>query len=85
MTKRHYIYKHWKLAFHLIFKTRHLGVNNCFYSRSPSPYGLPLPRIILNTLLIFPLIENFKCMKWRMSPPIGFTPREEYHTLFTKK
>ncbi len=80
-----YLQAHWKLAVHIIFRTRHFGVNNKLYSKRAVPYGQNLARIILNTLLGFPLWRAFKLMRWRMGPTVGFIPYNEYLLVFHKK
>jgi len=81
-SKRHFITAHWKLAMHLLFRTRHIGVNNEWWSIRPSIWGLPVYRIIFNIIFIFPTLKNYTAMKTRMGRGIAFVPGEEYDLLF---
>jgi len=78
--KLRYIKNHWKLGFHLIFHTRHFGVNNRWWDL-PWPgstiFGWPWWKRL--TLLWPPnLIRSVKLVKWRMAPGIAFVPEAEY-------
>ncbi len=78
MNKPLAVKKHWKLGVHLIFKTKRFGVNNGFWSAFPSPYGRSFPELIKATLLIYPLCQNYRAMRWRMGETVAFIPAEEY-------
>lgn len=73
---------HWFMGIHLVFRTRHLGVNNRLYTKWPSPWGWPLWRIGLSTLLVVPLFNNFRGMRLRMSHSHGWAPAADYEAMF---
>ena len=77
-----YFKKHWKLALHLIFKTKRFGVNNKWWETFDSQWGLPAYKIIINAILIIPLVESYRAMKNRMDISIGFVPEEEFYKVF---
>lgn len=60
-----YIFENWKLSLHLILRTRRFGVNNRWWSDFDSHFGLPLHKVILRVLLVYPIIYEFYCMKFR--------------------
>ncbi len=80
-----FLIEHWKLGFHLVFRTRYFGVNNQWFSQFPSWYGLPLWKILLNTFLIVPLIKNFTQLKVRLSHSHGWVSVKDYESIFGSK
>ncbi len=70
--KLEYFLKNWRLGIHLILRTKRFGVNGKWWSSFPSFYfGDPTRRIILNVLMIYPIIFNYKMMKYR-AVSLGF-------------
>ncbi len=72
---RHY----WKLGVHLVFKTRHFGVNNHWWAREPSVIAWPWWRRLLAMVTLIPLIQNYQSMKVRAC--IGWMPFDQCHRL----
>ncbi len=71
-----YIYEHWKLGVHLLFKTKRFGVNNQWWASFDSLFGA---RRLSDR---FRLIRNYKLMKIRAK--IGFLPEKEYNMIYGK-
>jgi len=65
-----YFLKNWKLCLHLLLRTKRFGVNNEWWSSFDSIFGWPIWKIIRGILLIRPIIDNYKSMKFRAR--IGF-------------
>lgn len=64
--KLEYFFKNWRLCIHLLLKTRRFGVNGEWWSSFPSFYfGNPLWKIIINILMIYPIIYNYRAMRYR--------------------
>jgi hypothetical protein len=80
-----FIFSHWKLGFHLVFKTRHFGVNNLWWSSFPSLWAWPWWKRILATLTVYPLVQNFLLLRVRLSHSHGWIPVKEYESVFGKK
>ena len=56
----------WKLGFHLIFRTKHFGVNNEWWSHYPSLlFGWAWYKILWAIVTIRPLLRNYESMKFR--------------------
>lgn len=72
---RHY----WRLAIHLIFKTRHFGVNNRWWSRHPSPIGWSCSQRIWGMLTLLPIWRNYQSMKVRSA--LGWLPPADCEAL----
>ncbi len=75
-----YCLKNWKLGIHLLFRTKHFGVNNLKWSTFPSIWGWSWHKILLGIITIKPIINNWKGIRFRME--IGFIPKDEYNILF---
>jgi len=72
---RHY----WKLAFHLIFKTKHFGVNNLWWSAHPSLLGWSCRQRLVGILLIVPIWRNYQSMVVRST--LGWLPPDDCRAL----
>ena len=72
-----YYYKYWKIGVHLIFRTYHFGVNNKWWEKFPSKFGLP----IRQRFSIKQLKENYILLDIRASA-CGWMSIEEYETVF---
>jgi hypothetical protein len=57
----------WKLGVHLIFRTKHFGVNNKWWFPYVSLMGWPTWKIIWGVLTIKPVIDNLKGVHRRAS------------------
>ncbi len=77
-----YIYKHWKIGFHLIFRTKRFGVNNGWWSTGDSMFGWSHWKRFWATVTIRPMIENYKLMKLRAGTMAHFLTDESYKLLF---
>lgn len=55
----------WKLFFHLLFRTKHFGVNNLWWSDFPSIFGWPWWKILFALVTIRPLIYTYREIKFR--------------------
>ncbi len=65
-TKRiQYIRNNWKLGAHLLFRTKRFGVNNRWWSYFDSIFGISNLEKIKAVILIRPLIEIWKHMRFR--------------------
>jgi len=60
-----FIKDHWKEGVHLLFRTKRFGVNNNFYSEFDSLFGWPTRKIFTSIILIYPIILNYRMMKFR--------------------
>jgi hypothetical protein len=65
--------KNWKLGIHLLFRTYHFGVNNEWWVKYRSIFGLPFYKR-LN------IIKHYKEMRFRAE--IGFVSKETFKRLF---
>jgi len=84
MNKRmEYIRKNWKLGIHLLLRTKRFGVNNERWSSFDSIFGLSFWKK-LKSVLIYPLIDNYKQMKFRAGV-CHFLSDESYELLFGRK
>jgi len=78
-----YILQNWKVAVHLIFRTRRFGVNNHWWSHFDSPLGVPVRWVVWDTIRICPIIGNYKLMKFR-AIHLGFLHPKEAYLLWPK-
>jgi len=65
MTRIKYILGNWKLVVHLLFRTKRFGVNNQWWSDFDGHFGLPLHKVILRTIMVYPIIYEYYCLKFR--------------------
>ncbi len=79
MKRVHYALKYWKLLVHLIFKTRHFGVNNRWWVSQPSGIGWHPWQILWGVLTVMPIIRNYQSLKVRSC--IGWIPHDECKSL----
>lgn len=77
--------KHWKMGVHLLFYTKKFGVNNQWRSDFDSIFSCSIPQRIINTIKIKPIILNYKRMKSRMKPGVGFVSKDTFNKLFPAK
>ncbi len=75
-----YACANWKIFTHLLLRTRHFGVNNKWWYHEPGLMGLPLHKIILRIVLIYPLIKEYYCIRFR-AVHNKFIPIEETNLL----
>lgn len=71
--------KYWKLAIHLIFKTKHFGVNNLWWVQHPSAIGWSCPRKIWAILTFVPIWRNYQSLKVRSC--LGWIPQADCEAL----
>ena len=64
-TRLSYAIKYWRLAIHLVFKTKHFGVNNLWWSQQPSAIGWHWYQIVFGVLTIMPIVRNYQSLKVR--------------------
>lgn len=74
-----YFFKNWKLCVHLLIRTNRFGVNNEWWCRFDSMFGWPVWQIILGIIMIRPIVDNYKMMKYRAR--IGFVSLETLRKL----
>ncbi len=79
-----YFAKNWKLGVHLLFRTKHFGVNNKRWADWDSMFGWSNRKKIISILLIYPIIENYRCMKFRAGA-CHFMSDESYELAFGEK
>jgi len=75
--------KNWKLGFHLLFRTARFGVNNELYARHKSIFAWPWWKIVISCVLIRPIYENWKQMKFRAGA-CHFMTDEDYKLTYGK-
>jgi hypothetical protein len=61
-----YYYKNWKLFTHLLLRTKKFGVNNQWWNKYDSIFGLPTMKIIWRIITIRPLIIEWTKIKFRV-------------------
>lgn len=84
VTRIRYGVKYWRLAIHLILKTKHFGVNNRWWQKQPSAIGWHWHQIVWGILTIRPIMRNIQSLKVRSC--IGWMPQAECKALgFTTK
>lgn len=66
LSKIKYIILNWKLVIHLVLRTKRFGVNNNWWNDYDSIFGQRLYRILISLLLIYPIINNYKYLKFRL-------------------
>lgn len=74
-----FAFRYWKLAWHLIFKTNHFGVNNLWWASQPSSVGWPWYRQIWGLLTIMPIVRNYQSLKVRAC--LGWIPQADCEAL----
>jgi len=79
MNKRRFALRYWKLAVHLIFKTRHFGVNNRWWVSQPSSIGWYPWQILWGIVTVMPIVRNYQSLKVRSC--IGWMPHDECKAL----
>lgn len=90
MTKKQYYKENWKVFLHLLLRTKRFGVNNKWWNDFDSLFGLPTYRIILNIILVAPLLEEYKKIKFRATACHFMTDEEksfvgwEWEKVFSK-
>ena len=60
-----YFKENWKSCIHILFRTKHFGVNGKNWSDFPSGFGWPWYKIIWAIITIRPFIRNYKEIKIR--------------------
>lgn len=74
----------WKLGVHLLFHTKRFGVNNEWWSSFDSwVFGKPTSQIIWDIIKIYPIIKNYRGMKFRAGV-LHFMTDEQYELAFGK-
>lgn len=71
--------KYWKLAIHLVFKTKYFGVNNLWWAKQPSAIGWQCYQIFWGLLTVMPIIRNYQSLKVRAC--LGWVPQAECEAL----
>ncbi len=74
-TRLTYARQYWRLAIHLVFKTKHFGVNNLWWSTQPSAIGWHCAQIFWGILTIMPIVRNYQSLKVRSC--LGWLPESE--------
>lgn len=72
-----YIYKNWKVGFHLLFRTKRFGVNNEWWSQFDSLFGAKTFKDRIS------LRRNYMMIKLRAK--LGSLPEDQYEMLFGEK
>lgn len=67
---------HWKIGAHLIFRTKRFGVDNRWWASCDSIFGYPLWKVVLRATLIYPLILEYRYVKFRTTGVMLLTPEE---------
>ena len=70
-----YVLQNWKLILHLLFRTYRFGVNNEWWSKFPSIFGLPVWKR-------WHLIDRYVEIRFRAE--IGFVPMDDFKVLFPR-
>jgi len=76
-----FLKKNWKLGVHLILHTKRFGVNNAWWSRWDSIWGIPTKQILLDIIVVYPLLDNYRFMKFRAGC-LHFMTDEQYELAF---
>jgi len=74
-TRIKYGMKYWRLAIHLLFKTKYFGVNNLWWASQPSAIGWHWYQILFGILTVMPIIRNYQSLKVRSC--LGWLPESE--------
>jgi len=77
-----YMSKNWKMVVHLLLRTKYFGVDNQWWGKGPcrSLFGVSTFRIILDIVLVYPIFDNYRRMKYRAGT--GFIPKEDYEAIW---
>ncbi|MDR9497540.1 MAG: hypothetical protein RI556_00020 [Hydrogenovibrio sp.] len=67
--------RYWRLAIHLIFKTKHFGVNNRWWVTQPSPIGWHGLQRLWAIVTVVPIWRNYQSMKVRSC--LGWVPQAD--------
>lgn len=78
-TRFKYAIKYWKLAIHLVFKTKHFGVNNLWWAQQPSAIGWHWYKILFGIITVLPIWRNYQSLKVRSC--LGWLPEAECQAL----
>ncbi len=84
MHRAKFYLKNWKLGIHLLFRTKRFGVNNRWYWHYDSLFGWSTGKKIISALLIYPIVGNYKMMKFR-SKHCHFLSDKSYEECFGEK
>ncbi len=74
-----YAIKYWRLVIHLVFKTKHFGVNNLWWSKQPSSIGWHWYQQLWGLLTVMPIVRNIQSLKVRSR--LGWIPKAESDAL----
>jgi len=78
-TRLAFIRQYWKLAIHLVLKTKHFGVNNEWWSAHASPIGWNTSQLFWGIVTIMPIWRNYQSMKVRSC--LGWIPGNDADAL----
>ena len=79
-----YIKSNWKIFIHLLLRTKRLGVNNKIFEHFNSIFGIPLWKIIWRLVRVYPLIQEYRLIKYR-AVSLHFLTDEECQKLGWKQ
>ncbi|MFH1608622.1 MAG: hypothetical protein ABH951_01225 [Patescibacteria group bacterium] len=67
ITRKHlkFYHKNWKMFVHLLLRTKRFGVNNKRWNDFDSPFGFSMIKIIWRVIRVYPLVEEFRMIKFR--------------------
>ncbi len=82
MKVNRYILGQWKLGIHLCLRTQRFGVNNQWWSSFSSMFGTPWWIQLWAIFTVFPLVRNYRTMKWRAGGGIHMMTDERYERMF---
>ena len=86
MNKRiRFFLDHWKLGYHLTFRTKRFGVNNKRWCGYDSIFGWPIWKQIYSVIIIRPMLRNIKSMKMRAGSMAHFMTDEEYRLVYNEE
>jgi hypothetical protein len=71
--------QYWKLAIHLILKTKHFGVNNDWWAAHASPIGWSCGQKLWGIVTVMPIWRNYQSMKVRSC--LGWLPSNDADAL----
>lgn len=78
-----YFSKNWKIGVHLLFRTKHFGVNNEWWVKWDSLFGWSNKKKIWGIITIRPIIDNWRAMKYR-SGVCHFLSDETYRLIYNE-
>ncbi len=81
---KHFL-KNWKLGVHLLFRTKHFGVNNKRWAEWDSIFGWSNKKKFWAIITIKPIIHNWKAMKFRSGGGAHFLSDETYELIYNEK